>query len=64
LPPPKKIKRAVPDDVIRALSELHEWNTRGRYPVEVVWKVDEQREMTLAEIVECLARWITGEVTL
>ncbi len=50
--------------MIRALSELHEWNTRGRYPVEVVWKVDEQREMTLAEIVECLARWITGEVTL
>jgi hypothetical protein len=50
--------------VIRALSELHEWNASGRYPVEVVWKVDEQREMPLAEIVECFARWITGEVTL
>jgi len=47
--------RAVADDVVRALTELNRWNASGRYPVEIPWNDDEDREMTPAEIVECMA---------
>jgi hypothetical protein len=47
--------RAVADDVVRALTELNRWNASGRYPIEIAWNDEEDREMTPAEMIECLA---------
>jgi hypothetical protein len=47
--------RAVADDLVRALTELNRWNASGRYPIEIAWNDEEDREMTPAEMIECLA---------
>ena len=51
----KAYGRAVADDVVRALSELNRWNASGRYPVEIPWHYEEERELTPAEMLETIA---------
>ena len=40
----------------RAVLELERWNPSGRYPIEVPWHAAEERELTPAEVVQCLVK--------
>ena len=40
----------------RAVLELERWNPSGRYPIQVPWHAAEERELTPAEVVQCLVK--------
>jgi hypothetical protein len=46
----------VAEDLLRAVIELEKWNPSGRYPILVPWHEAEQRELSPAEVIQCLAK--------
>lgn len=52
----KEMGDEVYDTVVLALTELNDYNPRGRYPVSELWDFEEGRRATLGGSVEFIVR--------